>query len=142
MELKEKIIKAQFLRSQIREVELKLNSYRNELDNLDKDIKAVLDDDCYKNLSEDEFQIMLTGLNDPTLINIEVVYALRDKQSVCEIQVSRGTTIEDGIKISGILNEFSEINLEASKVGIHGGLRKLSDTVIEGDRIEIYRPIE
>ena len=144
MELKEKISKAQMLRSQVREIELKLNRLRGELDTLDTDIKADLDatGENYEHLSEDEFQAMLSGLNDPYLIRIEVVYALRDRQQVNEIQVCRGATIEDGIRISGILDEFAEIDIETSKVGVYGTLRKLSDAVVEGDRIEIYRPLE
>lgn len=144
MELKEKISKAQMLRSQEREVGLKLERLRGELGSLNAEIKADLDasGERYEHLSEDEFQAMLSGLNDPSLIRIEVVYALRDRQQVNEIQVCRGATIEDGIRISGILDEFAEIDIETSKVGVYGTLRKLSDTLSEGDRIEIYRPVE
>ena len=85
---------------------------------------------------------MLSGLNDPSLIRIEVVYALRDRQQVNELQVCRGATIEDGIRISGILDAFDDIDLETAKVGVYGSIRKLSDPVAEGDRIEIYRPVE
>lgn len=144
MELKEKISRAQMLRTQARELELKLNRLRGELDTLDSEIKADLDasGENYTHLSEDEFQAMLTGMNDPSLIRIEVVYALRDQQQIKEIQVCRGATIEDGIRISGILDEFDGIDIETSKVGVYGSLRKLSDPVVEGDRIEIYRPVE
>jgi len=144
MELKEKISKVQILRSQVREVELKLNRLRDEMVTLDADIKGDLDaiGENYEHLSEDEFQAMLSSLNDPSLIRIEVVYALRDRQQINEIEVCRGATIEDGIRISGILDEFAEINIETSKVGVYGNLRKLSDVVVEGDRIEIYRPVE
>lgn len=144
MELKEKISRAQMLRSQIREIDIKLNRLRAELDTLNTDIKSKLDatGESYEHLSEDEFQSMLSGLNDPSLISIEVVYAMRDRQLVNEIQVCRGAAIEDGIRISGILDEFAEIDIETSKVGVYGTLRKLSDIVVEGDRIEIYRPLE
>lgn len=144
MELKEKISRAQMLRSQVREIELKLNRLRGELDTLGTEIKADLDatGENYAHLSEDEFQAMLSGLNDPSLISLEVVYALRDRQQINEIQVCRGATIEDGIRISGILDEFAEIDIENCTVGVYGTLRKLSDAVVEGDRIEIYRPVE
>lgn len=144
MELKEKISKAQLLRTRIHEMEAKLTRMRGELDELDSGIKGDLDasGENYEHLSEDEFQTMLAGLNDPTLIRIEVVYALRDNQQLREIQVCRGATIEDGIRISGMLEEFPEIDVELNKVGVYGSLRKLSDTVAEGDRIEIYRPVE
>jgi putative ubiquitin-RnfH superfamily antitoxin RatB of RatAB toxin-antitoxin module len=144
MELKEKISRVQFLRSQIREIEINLNRLRDEMASLDRDIKLELDKigEEYEHLTEDEFQAMLSSLNDKSQIRIEVVYALRDRQQLSVIQVNRGATIEDSIMISGILDEFEEINLETCKVGIYGNLRKLSDAVVEGDRIEIYRPVE
>lgn len=143
MELTDKIAKAQMLRTQVGELESKLNRLRSELDRLDGEIKSDLDasGENYAHLSEDEFQAMLAGMNDPSLIRIEVVYALRDQQVIKEIQVCRGATIEDGIRISGILDEFDEIDMETSKVGVYGVLRKLDDPVGEGDRIEIYRPV-
>ena len=144
MELKDKISRGQLLRSQIREVEMRLARLRAELDELDSDIKKDLDaaGENYAHLSEDEFQAMLAGFNDPSLIRVEVVYALRDRQQINEIQVCRGATIEDGIRISGILDEFDEIDLDTLKVGVYGAIRKLSDAVAEGDRIEIYRPVD
>lgn len=144
MELKEKISRAHMLRAQVREIEMNLNRLRGELDSLDNAIKEDLDasGEQYGHLSEDEFQAMLSGLNDPSLVRIQVVYALRDTQQVHEIQVCRGATVEDGIRISGILDEFAEIDIGACKVGVYGTVRKLTDTVGEGDRIEIYRPVE
>ena len=144
MELKEKISRVQILRSQIREKEINLNRMRDEIAKLDRDIKLDLDEigEDYEHLTEDEFQAMLSSLNDQSQIRIEVVYALRDRQQLQVIEVNRGATIEDGIMISGILDEFKEINIETCKVGVYGNLRKLSDTVVEGDRIEIYRPVE
>lgn len=144
VDLKEKISRGQLLRSQIREVEMRLERLRSELDALDAGIKQDLDaaGENYEHLSEDEFQAMLSGLNDPSLIRVEVVYALRDRQQVNEIQVCRGATIEDGIRISGILDEFDEIDLDVLKVGVFGAIRKLTDPVSEGDRIEIYRPVD
>ena len=42
---------------------------------------------------------------------------------------------------SGILDEFPEIRLSENKVGIFGKLAKLSATLRDGDRIEIYRAL-
>jgi uncharacterized protein len=144
VELREKISRAQLLRSQMREIETKLNRLRGELDSLNSEIKTDLDatGESYEHLSEDDFQAMLSSLNDPSLISIEVVYALRDRQQINEIQVSRGATIEDGIMISGILDEFPEIDINSCKVGVYGVVHKLGDTLHEGDRVEIYRPVE
>jgi putative ubiquitin-RnfH superfamily antitoxin RatB of RatAB toxin-antitoxin module len=74
-------------------------------------------------------------------IDIEVVYALPDKQALLKQQVATGTTVVDAIRASGILDKFPEIDLATSKLGIFSKLVK-SDTVLrDKDRIEIYRPL-
>lgn len=75
------------------------------------------------------------------MISIEVVYATPEKQKIINLQVPVGTSIEAAIKQSGILTEFTEINLTQQKVGIFSKPRVLSDIVQAGDRIEIYRPL-
>ncbi|NVK25639.1 MAG: RnfH family protein [Gammaproteobacteria bacterium] len=75
------------------------------------------------------------------LINIEVAYALPNKQTLLVLQVEPGTNIEQAIQRSTILADHPEIDLTENKVGIWSRTAKLSDTLNEGDRIEIYRPL-
>ena len=42
---------------------------------------------------------------------------------------------------SGILQQFTEIDLRENKVGIYSRPAKLTDQLKDGDRIEIYRPL-
>lgn len=72
---------------------------------------------------------------------IEVAYALPRRQQILELQVEEGTTAEQAIRASGMLEQFPEIDLESSKVGIFGKPCKLTDTLHNGDRVEIYRPL-
>lgn len=120
------------------EEELKLRQ-----DELESKIKEKLDDmnEEYESLSEEEFQILLSGIADSSLVNVEVVYALPEKQTIKEIQVPKGATIEDSIKLSGILTECPDIDINNQKVGVHGMVKMLSDIVHTGDRVEIYRPV-
>lgn len=74
-------------------------------------------------------------------INIEVVYALPHKQTLLKQQVSAGTTVQDAIQASGILNKHPEIDITTSKLGIFGKLIKPDTVLREKDRIEIYRPL-
>ncbi len=74
-------------------------------------------------------------------IKIELIYALPDEQNLLRFEVPKGSTIAEGIKLSGILEKYPEIDLEKGKFGIFGKLSK-NDTVLrEKDRIEIYRPL-
>lgn len=72
---------------------------------------------------------------------VELIYALPDHQDLKLLTVESGTTVEEAIRRSGILEEFPDIDLTKNKVGIFSRLVKLSQELRAGDRIEIYRPL-
>jgi len=74
-------------------------------------------------------------------IKIELVYALPNEQTLLQVEVPAGTTLAEGIKLSGILKKHPEIDLEKGKFGIFGKLSKADAVLREKDRIEIYRPL-
>lgn len=76
-----------------------------------------------------------------TTLSVEVAYALPDKQSLLSVSVAEGTTVEEAIEQSGILTLHPDIDLTKTKVGVWSRVIKLKDTLSEGDRIEIYRPL-
>ena len=75
------------------------------------------------------------------IINIEVAYALPDEQRIIPLEVNEGIELIDAVKQSGILDEFPDIDIEQSKVGIFGKLKKANTALREGDRVEIYRKL-
>ena len=74
-------------------------------------------------------------------INIEIAYALPDRYYLKSFEVDEGTMIQTAILQSGILQQFTEIDLRENKVGIYSRPAKLTDQLKDGDRIEIYRPL-
>ncbi len=74
-------------------------------------------------------------------ISVEVVYALPAQQSLLQIQLAPGATVEDAIRASGVLDTHPEIDLTRNKVGIFSKLVKLDEAVRDRDRVEIYRPL-
>lgn len=74
-------------------------------------------------------------------IAIEVAYARPDKQIVIPLGVAAGSSAEQAINASGILEQFPEIDLRQQKIGIFGQVCSLDKTVNTGDRIEIYRSL-
>ena len=74
-------------------------------------------------------------------ISVEVVYALPDKQYLLEVSLEEGATVEQAIQASGLLTLRKDIDLSSNKVGIFSRPVKLSDTLQDGDRVEIYRPL-
>jgi uncharacterized protein len=74
-------------------------------------------------------------------IQVEVAYAIPAQQVILPIKVTAGATVEEAIKLSGILERFPEIQLEQAKVGIFSKLTKLDSVLRDKDRVEIYRPL-
>ncbi|HHL18996.1 MAG TPA: RnfH family protein [Thiothrix sp.] len=74
-------------------------------------------------------------------IAIEVAYALPQEQTLLALNVAKGSTIKQAILQSGILEKYPDIDINSVKVGIFGKLKKMTDSVREMDRIEIYRPL-
>ena len=77
-------------------------------------------------------------------IEIEVAYAPLhpNKQILKQLRVPTGTTVEQAIKLSKLMDEFPEIDLLTNKLGIFSKFTQ-RDTILRGnDRIEIYRPLK
>ena len=74
-------------------------------------------------------------------MNVGVAYADKFKQVWLKLDVPDGSTVREAIEISGLLEQFPDIDLDNQKVGIFGKVTKLDATVTEGARVEIYRPI-
>ncbi|WP_342323960.1 RnfH family protein [Kosakonia sp. BYX6] len=74
-------------------------------------------------------------------IAVEVAYALPEKQYLQRVKLDEGATVEEAIRASGLLELRSDIDLTVNKVGIFSRPVKLHDSVNDGDRVEIYRPL-
>ena len=79
---------------------------------------------------------------DSPLINIEIMYALPEKQERIALRLSEGITVAEAIAASGITQKYPDLDINGkNKIGIFARLVK-SDTVLrDRDRIEIYRPL-
>jgi len=74
--------------------------------------------------------------------HIQLCYALPEKAVVIDLDIEAGCTLEEAIGKSGLLTQFPEIDLTQNKVGIYGKLKTLDTEARDGDRIEIYRPLQ
>lgn len=72
---------------------------------------------------------------------IEVTYALPEEQVLISLDVEPGTTVEQAVKLSGILEKFFDIDLTKNKLGIFGKVIKADQVLRDKDRVEIYRPL-
>lgn len=51
-------------------------------------------------------------MSESELIHVEVAYALADQQVILDLDVPLGTTAEQAVVESGVLDTFSDIDLE------------------------------
>ena len=143
MELRELINKTHDLHTQLNELHARESTLKQQIETLESEIKVILDDsgEDYENLSEEEFQLLMSELGDPLKLSVEVVYATNNEQTICEVQLSQGANIEDAIIFSEILDKCNDIDLNVNKVGLHGSIKSLTETLRDGDRVEIYRAV-
>ena len=75
-------------------------------------------------------------------LNVELVLATADSQVLLSVDVDAGASVGDVISVSGIQSRFPELPVSEMPVGIWGK-QVLRETVVrQGDRIELYRPLE
>lgn len=74
-------------------------------------------------------------------IRVEVAYALPDEQLILPLDVPAGTTADEAIRRSGILERFPAIDLTSAAIGIFGKATRLDTVLRDKDRVEIYRPL-
>ncbi len=75
------------------------------------------------------------------LIDVEVAYARPDAQTILKLRVPLGTTLEQAVRESGMLERFPDIDLAKIQLGVFGKLNKSTAELRSGDRVEISRPL-
>ena len=74
-------------------------------------------------------------------VSVEVLYALPEKAERVPLRLAVGSTVQQAIEFSGLLQKYREIDLGRNKVGIYAKLVKLDQPLRDHDRVEIYRPL-
>lgn len=74
-------------------------------------------------------------------MRVEVVFALPDRQVLLAVEIAARATVAEVLAASGIARQFPEHDLDALQAGIWGRLVERSQSVRDGDRIELFRPL-
>ena len=77
----------------------------------------------------------------PELISVEVAFASPSEQALLVIEMAVGSTAADAIRRSGLQGRFPEHDFDAMQIGVWGRPVRRDYPVMDGDRIEIYRPL-
>lgn len=75
------------------------------------------------------------------LLQVQICYAKPGMQILHTMEVAPGTTLQQAIMQSGILQRVPEIDLSTHGVGIYSKPKTLDTPLRNHDRIEIYRPL-
>jgi len=78
---------------------------------------------------------------EPESLSIEIAYALPQRQELVHVLLPTGSTVQQAIEASGLMQKYAEIDLKKNKVGVFGKLTKLDAPLRNRDRVEIYRPL-
>lgn len=74
-------------------------------------------------------------------INVQVIYALPQRQELVTVRLPEGATLQQAVEASGLVQKYPEIDLAKGKFGIFAKLSKADTPVRDKDRVEIYRPL-
>ena len=77
-----------------------------------------------------------------TNISVEVVYATPDRQELVALELEQGSTVAQAIEHSGLAGKFADFDLDPARVGIFSRKVGLDHVLHDGDRVEIYRPLQ
>jgi hypothetical protein len=83
-----------------------------------------------------------SATDDAAQVSVQVCYALPGSSFLKALTLNKGATITQAIEASGVLRSHPEIDLSQHRLGIFGKLKAADTEVREGDRIEIYRPLQ
>lgn len=74
-------------------------------------------------------------------LRIEVVYALPHTQDLVALELAPGAIAREAVEASGVLGRHREIDAVGMLLGIFGKRIRPEQTLRDGDRIEILRPL-
>lgn len=74
-------------------------------------------------------------------IDVEVAWATPEHQLIVPVSVPVGTTAVQAVRLSAIEDKVEEDGLADHPLGIFGQRVKPDRVLVEGERVEIYRPL-
>ncbi len=74
-------------------------------------------------------------------VKVMVAYCAPGCEDLTELVLPPGATVQNAIDRSGVLERHGQLRQGTLDVGIWGRRCDLADPAADGDRIEIYRPL-
>lgn len=75
-------------------------------------------------------------------MRVEVAFALPDRQWLETVTVPDDAVVADALRLCGVKERFPEVRFDELQAGIWGKPVQRKHALHEGDRVELYRPLE
>ena len=75
-------------------------------------------------------------------MQVEVVFALPQRQELVTVTLDEGATVAEAIERSALAASFPGWNLDECATGIWGRPAERDQRLADGDRVELYRPLQ
>lgn len=87
-----------------------------------------------------------TGGDQPDVIEVEVAFALPERQRIIVLSVPVGTTARHAVSLADLPSHFPDLDettFSEASLGIFGKLLRAPERHVlrAGDRVEVYRPL-
>lgn len=76
------------------------------------------------------------------MISVTVAIALPDCQEVVALRLEEGSTVADALARSDLARRFPQVDLAAAPVGVWSRPCERATRLRDGDRVEVYRPLQ
>lgn len=81
------------------------------------------------------------GSTMPDSMTVEVAYAEPQRQFLRRVELHVGATLAEAVRVSGVEREFG-IDAAALAVGVWSKPASRGTVLRDGDRVELYRPLQ
>ena len=76
-------------------------------------------------------------------MHVSVVYSPAARQvREWQLELAPGATMLQALQASGLVGAFPELDLREAGVGVWGRKARLEQVLRDGDRVEVYRPLQ
>jgi putative ubiquitin-RnfH superfamily antitoxin RatB of RatAB toxin-antitoxin module len=75
-------------------------------------------------------------------LRVCVVLALPERQEVVELDLQEGATVADAVAASGLAERYPALEVARMPAGIWSRPRPPETLLRDGDRVELYRPLQ
>ncbi len=80
-------------------------------------------------------------MTEPETITVEVVYARPERQDLVSLTLPAGATVAEALAQVADRTPFATLDLARMPVGVFGDRVAHSRRLVQGDRVELYRPL-